>query len=107
MNSTLRIGTRGSPLALRFTDALLLEPVVDGPTYLLALQNAVALLHGLEPLRLVIVDRPDAVQTVIRFVMPGPKATDTDRARYRVLNTILGGSFTSRMEDRFRRRFDE
>jgi predicted Zn-dependent peptidase len=53
-------------------------------------------------LRVVLVDRPDAVQTVIRFVLPGPKATDPARAKYRVLNTILGGSFTSRLNQNLR-----
>lgn len=44
-----------------------------------------------------VVDRPDAVQTVIRFVMPGPAYTDAKRISYELLNTILGGSFTSRL----------
>ncbi len=53
-------------------------------------------------LRIVIVDRPDAVQTVIRFVLPGPKAADPARSKYRLLNTILGGSFTSRLNQNLR-----
>ena len=50
-----------------------------------------------EEMRVVVVNRPDAVQTVIRFVLPGPKYTDNQRVAYRLINTILGGSFTSRL----------
>jgi len=49
------------------------------------------------PMRVFVVDRPDAVQTVIRFLMPGPKFTNKKRVSYELLNTILGGSFTSRL----------
>ncbi|MGD2111109.1 MAG: pitrilysin family protein [Phycisphaerae bacterium] len=50
-----------------------------------------------ESLRVAIVDRPDAVQTVIHFVMPGPTYADANRPRLELFNTILGGSFTSRL----------
>jgi len=53
-------------------------------------------------LSLVIVDRPEAVQTVVYFIMPGPKATDPRRVDYRLLNTLLGGSFTSRLNQNLR-----
>lgn len=53
-------------------------------------------------LSLVIVDRPEAVQTVVYFIMPGPKATDSQRVAYRLLNTLLGGSFTSRLNQNLR-----
>lgn len=53
-------------------------------------------------MRVVIVDKPDAVQTVIRFFMPGPKYTTPDRVRLEMLNTILGGSFTSRLNQNLR-----
>jgi zinc protease len=55
-------------------------------------------------LRVVIVDRPEAVQTVIRFVAPGPKFATDARVRYRLLNTLLGGSFTSRLNQNLRER---
>lgn len=55
-----------------------------------------------DALRVILVDRPDAVQTVIRFVLPGPKAADPARSKYRLLNTILGGSFTSRLNQNLR-----
>ncbi len=48
-------------------------------------------------LKVVLVNRPDAVQTVIQFLMPGPKYDAQYRVQYRLLNTLLGGSFTSRL----------
>jgi zinc protease len=44
-----------------------------------------------------IVDRPDAVQTVISFIMPAPSYSDPNRVKLQLLNTIFGGSFTSRL----------
>ena len=55
-------------------------------------------------LRVVLVDRPAAVQTVIRFVAPGPRYATGDRMRYQLLNTLLGGSFTSRLNQNLRER---
>lgn len=57
-----------------------------------------------DALRLVIVDRPDAVQTVVRFVMPASNYADPNRTRLELLNTILGGSFTSRLNQNLRER---
>lgn len=54
------------------------------------------------PMRLVLVDKPGSVQTVIRFYMPGPKADDPNRIKLDLLNTILGGSFTSRLNQNLR-----
>jgi predicted Zn-dependent peptidase len=48
-------------------------------------------------LEVLMVDRPDAVQTVIQFIMPGPTYGDARRTQYWLLNTLLGGSFTSRL----------
>lgn len=55
-------------------------------------------------LRVFIVDRPEAVQTVIRFAAPGPKFGDPGRARYQLLSTALGGSFSSRLNLNLRER---
>jgi len=55
-----------------------------------------------EDFRVVLVDRPDAVQTVIRFVMPGPVYADPKRRQHQLLGTILGGSFTSRLNQNLR-----
>jgi zinc protease len=47
--------------------------------------------------RLVLVDRPGAPQSVIRIVAPGESRTSRDRPALGMLNAILGGSFTSRI----------
>ena len=53
-------------------------------------------------LRVVVVDKPGAVQTVVQFYMPGPRYSDPQRIRYELLNTILGGSFSSRLNQNLR-----
>lgn len=53
-------------------------------------------------LRFVVVDRPDAVQSVIRFLAPAPAAADESRPRLEMIHTILGGSFTSRLNQNLR-----
>ncbi len=53
-------------------------------------------------LRVVMVDRPGAVQTVIRFMMPGPVYSDSRRVPLELFNTILGGSLTSRLNQNLR-----
>jgi predicted Zn-dependent peptidase len=55
-----------------------------------------------DKLRVVIVDRPGAVQTVVRFVMPAPPYDDPARERLLSLGTVLGGSFTSRLNANLR-----
>jgi zinc protease len=47
--------------------------------------------------RLVIVDRPGASQSVIRIIGPGTHRFAEDRPTLSMLNVILGGSFTSRL----------
>ncbi len=53
-------------------------------------------------LRVILVQREDAPQTVIRFFMPGPLGDDPDRVRYDLLNTVMGGTFTSRLNANLR-----
>ncbi|MFO0838824.1 MAG: pitrilysin family protein [Phycisphaerae bacterium] len=53
-------------------------------------------------LRVAIVHRPEAVQTVVRFLAPGVKYADAKRVPLRLLNTLLGGSFTSRLNQNLR-----
>jgi zinc protease len=53
-------------------------------------------------LRVVVVDRPNAVQTVVRYLAPGFPADDPRRVPCSLLNTILGGSFTSRLNQNLR-----
>jgi len=55
-----------------------------------------------QSLRLVIVDKPGAVQTVIRFTFPAPDAKDPNRLKLEALSDILGGSFTSRLNQNLR-----
>jgi zinc protease len=47
--------------------------------------------------RLVLVDRPAAPQSVVRLVSPGTDRLSPDRPALSMLNAILGGSFTSRL----------
>jgi zinc protease len=47
--------------------------------------------------RLVIVDRPSAPQSIVRLVAPGIDRFSPDRPGLSMLNAILGGSFTSRL----------
>lgn len=53
---------------------------------------------SLPPLpRLVMVDRPGAPQTVLRIVGPGSSRRSPDRPAVSMLNVVLGGTFTSRL----------
>ena len=52
--------------------------------------------------RLVIVDRPNAVQTVIQFFFPGLKELDQESTSLDAVTTVLGGSFTSRLNQNLR-----
>ena len=47
--------------------------------------------------RLVIVDRPGAPQSIVRLVAPGADRLSPDRPGMSMLNAVLGGSFTSRL----------
>jgi predicted Zn-dependent peptidase len=47
--------------------------------------------------RLWLVDKPDAAQSVIIIGWPGVERTSPDYAALQVMNTLLGGSFTSRL----------
>lgn len=53
-------------------------------------------------LRVFVVDRPEAVQTVIRFIMPAPSYKTEHRPALHLLNTLLGGGFTSRLNQNLR-----
>jgi predicted Zn-dependent peptidase len=54
------------------------------------------------PPRAVLVDRPGASQTIVVFQMPGQAGTDPLRLPADVFNTLLGGSFTSRLNQNLR-----
>ncbi len=50
-----------------------------------------------EGTRVYLVDKPGAAQSVIRIGAPGVERTSRDFAAIQVMNTILGGSFSSRL----------
>ena len=52
--------------------------------------------------RVYIIDRPGAVQTMLHLRAPSVAANDPMRARLQMLNTMLGGSFTSRLNNNLR-----
>jgi predicted Zn-dependent peptidase len=52
--------------------------------------------------RVVVVDRPDAPQSVLALVRPGVAAGDTEASALVRVNTALGGSFTSRLNQDLR-----
>jgi predicted Zn-dependent peptidase len=54
------------------------------------------------PPRLVIVDRPDAPQSVIAAVRAGVSASSSSAPLLELINTALGGSFTSRLNQNLR-----
>jgi predicted Zn-dependent peptidase len=55
-----------------------------------------------ESLKVIVVDKPGSVQTVIRFYLPAPAYRNPQRVQRQLLNTILGGSFTSRLNQNLR-----
>lgn len=55
-----------------------------------------------DALRVYVVDRPAAVQTVLHLRAPSVTSADSNRVSLDLLNTILGGSFTSRLNQNLR-----
>ena len=51
---------------------------------------------------LVLVDRPGSAQSALRFGRVGPPRSAPDYPSLEVMNTLLGGSFTSRLNDNLR-----
>jgi len=52
--------------------------------------------------RILLVDKPGAAQSVIRFAQVGPPRATPDYPALQVMNTLLGGSFTSRLNSNLR-----
>jgi zinc protease len=52
--------------------------------------------------RIILVDKPGAAQTVLRVGRVGPPRSTPDFHALEVMNTLLGGSFTSRLNDNLR-----
>jgi zinc protease len=55
-----------------------------------------------EARRVVLVDKPNAAQSVVMIGVPGVERTTADFAAIQVMNTILGGSFSSRLNSNLR-----
>jgi zinc protease len=55
-----------------------------------------------EARRVVLVDKPNAAQSVIMIGVPGVERTTGDYAAIQAMNTILGGSFSSRLNSNLR-----
>ncbi len=55
-----------------------------------------------DKLRVVIVDRPKAVQTVVSFIMPSPAYISPNRTDLEGISNVLGGGFTSRLNQNLR-----
>jgi zinc protease len=55
-----------------------------------------------EARRVVLVDKPNAAQSVVMIGVPGVERTTGDFAAIQVMNTILGGSFSSRLNSNLR-----
>ncbi len=55
-----------------------------------------------KPLRVYLVEKPQAVQTSIMFLMPAPHSSDPKRLKLEAIGTILGGTFTSRLNHNLR-----
>jgi zinc protease len=54
--------------------------------------------------RLVVIDKPDAPQTEIRVLVPAPEFSSPRIAPLSLANTVLGGTFTSRLVTNLRER---
>ena len=52
--------------------------------------------------RVFMVNRPNAVQTMVQVILPAQPFANPLRVNYFVLNTIIGGSFTSRLNQNLR-----
>jgi predicted Zn-dependent peptidase len=55
-----------------------------------------------KPLRVYIVEKPGAVQTDVRFILPAPTAHDPRYLKLDAIGTLFGGTFTSRLNRNLR-----
>jgi predicted Zn-dependent peptidase len=79
-----------------------LDKALSGWTGAGLVPNAVIPKREASPLRVLIVDQPGAVQTVVRFFAPGNPFSSPERIPNLALGTILGGTFTSRLNQNLR-----
>lgn len=54
--------------------------------------------------RVIVVDKPEAPQTEVRVLLPGPRYAAADLGPLALANTVLGGTFTSRLVTNLRER---
>lgn len=66
-------------------------------------QEALPVHKGPEGIRIVVVDKPGLTQAQIRFVTMGIRRSSEDFLPLRVGNTVFGGAFASRLNDRIRK----
>jgi len=52
-----------------------------------------------QPTRIILVDKPGAAQSVVSIGAPGPERAAADYPAIVLMNTILGGSFSARLND--------
>ena len=56
----------------------------------------------IDGIKLLLVDRPQSPQTQVKIFLPGETAASTNRVENSLANSILGGSFTSRLNGNLR-----
>jgi zinc protease len=82
-------------------DSSVLHPILDEALHALPASSPPPppplLPTAAEGIEIRIVDRPKAAQTELRIGHPGPPQPHPDRITLQVLNSILGGKFTSRI----------
>lgn len=64
--------------------------------------DGAGVLRPAQGLRVFVVDRPGAVQTMIHLAAPAPRFASPSRVELELANIILGGSFTSRLNRNLR-----
>lgn len=69
-----------------------------------AASAAVPVPKGSPTRRILLVDKPGAEQSALRVGLVGPARSTPDLPAIEVVNTLLGGSFTSRLNDNLRER---
>lgn len=82
-----------------------LDPILgdwSGPAAPAAASPVAAAIPDRSAMQVLLVNRTGATQTVLRFVHAAPAAAAAPRAPLQVVNTILGGSFTSRLNANLR-----
>lgn len=98
--SIITVGQMDKPAADKLTGTILTgwKPAAAAPQVVAATYEA----RPASGLRLFIVDRPGAVQTIFAFAAPGLTVAAPQRVALELANIVLGGSFTSRLNNNLR-----